>query len=74
MRLDNTLGIKMYMHCGRCLSEKPSDQSPGEWARLNVGWTVEGLQVWCTRHDINVVHIDFEGQKHPANTTAARPT
>ena len=59
--------IKMFFHCGNCLPDKPADQSPHEWALLEAGWTVRGLQVRCKRCDLNVIHIDFEGQKHPAN-------
>jgi hypothetical protein len=48
--------IQRYLHCAKCLREKPSGQSPAEWARLNVGLTARGdVQVWCTRHDINVI-------------------
>ena len=28
-----------------------------------VGWTVEGLQVWCERCDNNVINLDFKSQK-----------
>jgi hypothetical protein len=28
-----------------------------EWARLNVGQTPNGLQIWCIRHDLNVLHL-----------------
>ena len=55
-----------FMHCGKCLREKPDGVSPAEWARLESGWTLAGLQVWCLRHECNVMHMDFEGQKHPA--------
>jgi len=68
--LDKTNQIKMYMHCGKCLKEIPEGKSPKEWCHLQVGWTREGIQIWCTRHDCNVVHIDFEGHKHPANVEA----
>ncbi len=61
--------MELYMHCGKCLEERPSDISPQDWASLEAGWTLVGLQIWCKRHDCNVVHIDFEGHKHPANTT-----
>jgi hypothetical protein len=60
-RTENEIG--RYFHCAECLREKPDDQSPGEWARLAVGFTNAGVQVWCTRHDRNVVHLDFLGQK-----------
>lgn len=65
----NTNAITMYIHCGQCLGEMPPGHSPSSWARLAVGWTVAGLQVWCERHNANVLHVDFEGQRHPANTT-----
>lgn len=55
--------IKSYLHCRHCLEEIPEDQSPATWARLNVGWTKKGLQVWCDRHNQNVLNLDFLGQK-----------
>ena len=58
------------MHCRVCIEElragKAGTSSPKEYADIGVGVTKEGLQVWCNRHDINIVHIDFEGQQHPA--------
>ncbi len=59
--------IQMYFHCRRCLKEIPHGTSPAEWSKLDIGWTEIGVQVWCRRHEINVVHIDFEGKRHPAN-------
>lgn len=65
--------IQGVIHCVRCLNERKaspelSEQySPGEYASLEVGFTREGVQIWCLRHDVNVMHIDFEGHKHPAN-------
>ena len=64
--------IVQFMHCGLCLSEKPSSISPQEYSQVSVGWTVAGLQVWCDRHACNVLHVDFEGHKHPADTTRQR--
>lgn len=61
--------IKLYMHCALCLTELPSGSSPQSFGSLEAGWTPDGLQVWCKRHDVNVINIDFEGQQHPANTT-----
>ena len=66
-------GIKMFFHCKRCLQDRPENISPASWARLSVGFTKEGLQVWCWRHGINVAHIHFEGQCHPANLGALPP-
>lgn len=63
----NTKEIVGFMHCGLCLEEVPGNESPESYARLSVGWTKLGFQVWCVRHDCNVCHVDFEGNKHPAN-------
>ena len=50
--------ISMYFHCTKCLQEKPDDQAPQEWARLEAGMTDDGeVQVWCVRHDMGVVEI-----------------
>ncbi len=38
-----------------------------DYTKLDVGFTESGLQVWCRRHDTNVVHIDFEGRKLKAD-------
>lgn len=62
-------GIKMFFHCSLCLEQKPDGVSPADYARLSVGFTKEGLQVWCWRHGANVAHIHFEGQTHPCNTS-----
>ncbi len=59
--------IEAFFHCSQCLDEKPDILSPREYANLEVGWTKLGFQVWCKRHECNVMHIDFQGIKHPAN-------
>ncbi len=65
------LAIKMYMHCTKCIRERPSDIAPRDWARLNVGWTEQGLQIWCVRHNINVAHIDLQGNKVTVDSSIA---
>ena len=70
--IPNTNEIVSYIHCGLCARELPEGIAPREWKDLEVGWTKLGLQVWCVRHDVNVIHIDFEGMKHPANITRKR--
>jgi hypothetical protein len=60
--------IESFFHCGLCINEMPAGTSPQEFAELECGWTALGFQVWCKRHGVNVIHIDFEGAKHPANT------
>jgi hypothetical protein len=59
--------ILLYYHCRQCIDELPPGISPANWSRLSVGFTGIGVQVWCNRHECNIVHIDFEGQQHPAN-------
>jgi len=49
--------IKAFIHCRECLKELPEGMSPRDYARLEVGVTPEGIQVWCKRHEVNVVHI-----------------
>jgi hypothetical protein len=73
-RVLNSNQIETYAHCALCLDELPADTSPREYVRVEFGWTKFGLQVWCIRHDCNIVNIDFEGHKHPANTTRRRPS
>lgn len=64
--------IAMFMHCSMCLNEWKGQggvgESPKTYSRLSVGWTPKGMQVWCDRHEVNVLHVDFEGAKHVANT------
>lgn len=59
--------IELYFHCRQCLNELPRGISPSDYQELEAGWTVKGIQVWCKRHDLNILHVDFEGQKHPAD-------
>lgn len=59
----NVNEIALFFHCKECLKEKPDDASPRDWSRLEVGWTPKGVQVWCIRHECDVCHIDFRGQK-----------
>ena len=58
-RIDN------HFHCKSCLEQIPDDVSPRDWARINVGFTQPGLQVWCARHDKEIVHIDFSDRRSP---------
>lgn len=67
--IGNEIQIEQFLHCGLCIKELPEGVSPKEYQSVQVGWTKQGLQVWCKRHDCNVVHIDFQGACHPANTT-----
>lgn len=52
--------IDMYWHCAKCLAERPPHLSPQEWARTQAGFTPDGLQVWCVRHDLNIGHVKLD--------------
>lgn len=70
--ISNENCIEGFLHCVKCLREKPVNVTPEKWARLNVGITPNGLQIWCVRHRINVMHVNFEGRAHPVNTDPRR--
>lgn len=55
--------IMTFFHCGECLKTLPANISPRDHAALEIGWTREGLQIWCKRHEINVTAIDFRGAR-----------
>lgn len=59
--------IQLFFHCRQCLEELPPDKSPQEWSQTQAGWTKLGLQVWCNRHNCNVIHLDLQNFKLPAN-------
>lgn len=67
--ISNENEIKLYLHCKQCLDERPKHISPKDWSRNQAGWTTEGIQLWCNRHEANIIHIDFQGKIHPANET-----
>lgn len=74
--------IVSFLHCNQCIKELMNDQdepedlvghilepiNPREYAKIEVGYTPMGIQLWCLRHDINIIHIDFNGMKFYANT------
>jgi hypothetical protein len=55
--------IKLFFHCANCIDQCPSDQSHRDHASLEAGWTEKGFQVWCKRCEMNIIHVDFMGQK-----------
>ena len=67
----NENNIELFLHCKKCIESRPDGISPKDYQEIGCGWTKQGLQVWCNRHDCNVLHVDFEGQKHPADLSAA---
>jgi len=59
-----TCAISTYFHCRDCMDELPEDESPMSYQRIQAGFTRQGVEVWCTRHEKKIIHIDFEGTKH----------
>lgn len=59
-RASTPLQITTYLHCAKCLRELPVGTSPMDYQRVQVGLTEYGIQVWCTRHDLNVAHVTLE--------------
>jgi len=69
--ISNDHNIEQVLHCGACVRESLSvGKDPSDYVTLEVGLTSIGVQVWCRRHRINVVHIDFGGAKPRANPNA----
>ena len=64
-------GIEQNIICSKCETEfllgSTDSRSLQDYSRLDIGFTSIGVQVWCRRHDVNVVHIDFAGQKPSAD-------
>ncbi len=53
--------IVLFFHCKDCNENIPDGMSRRDYQSIEVGWTEIGLQVWCKRHDQNIIAIDFEG-------------
>jgi len=51
-----------FFRCTKCMKELPLNVSPRDYSHIEVGFSSRGFQVWCIRHDVSVIHIDFHGQ------------
>ncbi|MEE4299787.1 MAG: hypothetical protein V2J24_10120 [Pseudomonadales bacterium] len=64
-------GINQPVVCAKCADDvaagRAVEASIAEHQRLEVGFTEFGIQVWCRRHDANIVHVDFGGQRFRAD-------
>ncbi len=69
----NLNSIIQYLHCSMCMRDIPDGVSPALYQRVNVGFTKIGMQVWCVRHGVNIIHVDFDGHKHRADMTRSVP-
>ena len=67
--------IFAYLHCVKCFEEitamvkEQGSARPQMFTRYEIGWTQLGFQARCVRHNLNIVHVDFEGIVHPARVT-----
>ena len=62
--------IDSYVACTKCAKEVADIEpkiSLQDYAAIDVGFTNWGLQIWCRRHQVNIVHIDFGGVQLPAD-------
>jgi hypothetical protein len=48
-------------------TNEPSEISLQDYTQIDAGLTHLGIQVWCRRHNFNIVHIDFQGHQLPAD-------
>ena len=65
-----SLKIDSYVACTKCAKEVADIEpkiSLRDYAAIDVGFTNWGLQIWCRRHQVNIVHIDFGGAQLPAD-------
>ena len=65
-----SLNIDSYVVCTKCAKEVADIEpkiSLQDYAAIDVGFTNWGLQIWCRRHQVNIVHIDFGGAQLPAD-------
>ena len=57
--------------CEACLKEYKNLDNPDialrDYVKVDVGFTRIGIQVWCQRHEKNICHIDFGGNRPPAD-------
>jgi len=67
------LSIYAYMRCAKCLDLWKAGAFPGQAMKdatdLSFGVTQAGFQLWCNRHNCNVLHLDLLGQKVEARTS-----
>ena len=57
--------------CAKCADEFAAGGTGSHtlqsYIRVDVGFSARGMQVWCQRHAVNVVHIDFEDARPNAD-------
>ncbi len=65
--MDQTNDIQLFFQCRQCLEEisigVAGTVSPRDYGKMEIGWTEKGIQVRCVRHELEIVSLDFLGQK-----------
>lgn len=61
--------IQHKIVCVKCENEELNSHSENllEYTNIEVGFTEIGLQIWCRKHNVNICHIDFNGNKLEAD-------
>ena len=68
--------IEHYLVCELCAQDVAKANSEAnvtdeislqDYTQIDTGLTNRGIQVWCRRHNFNIVHIDFQGHQLPAD-------
>jgi hypothetical protein len=58
--------IESFMHCAQCLKELEHglvpDETPRSYARIELGVTPTGFQVWCVRHEAQIGYFGIPPQ------------
>ena len=73
-KIDQSHRIYQFIHCPQCVREltevlrqdRSVSMSPSDLQEIEVGFTDVGIQLWCKRHNHNIVHFDFGGVHHRA--------
>ncbi len=54
--------IENYIHCDLCIEELNPGDSPNQYKQLQIGFITEGgIQVYCERHNKNVLTMRIGG-------------
>ena len=66
--------IKQPIVCALCADEQEAGKTDAaslrDYGRLEAGFSDRGVQIWCRRHEVNVCHVDFDGQMLEADFRA----
>ncbi len=52
--------VKLYLLCRMCCEECPESESTGDYSRIDVGRTDNGLLISCRRHNKVITFLPYE--------------